>query len=207
MRILFALLALCISFSAQAIPITLSGASGNGNFEIGAPVQGMKGGYLVTSFGAKVDACPSGQMIIDPETGEEIHDWYDPITGIEAADCTFTNIGGFSDIGFGFNVFTGFFFKLDPEHGTPRVASPGHSDLFLGPDGTYSYAIYTHVGLFGGGGSYAAVGYPLCSPFPGGGATGGCFPGEVFPAPEPTAAALLAAPALALWGLRRRRSA
>jgi len=199
---LLALLLLCTSYNAHAIGISFSGPSLGGTFSIGNPIAGIKGGYEVTSFFANVGTCPSGQTFIDPDTGQEWYDWIDPITHVEYQDCRMNIIGGMSGWGFGFNVFTGFFFKLDNSHSTPRVASTGHSDLFLYDDGTYSHAIYTHSGIYSGG-TYTVAGFPLCSPFPGGGATGGCFPNEAFPAPEPMAFMLLPAVLLALVANRR----
>lgn len=77
----------------------------------------------------------------------------------------------------------------------------------------YAWAFATHSGFqheYGDWNEFAAFAVrdgDVCSAFPGGGATGGCFPGPgPFPAPEPTTFALACAALLGVNATRRRKA-
>ncbi len=183
MRMLFAFLSLCISCSAQAIPEKYSiffygpGKVNQGQLTIGDETQ--PGLFQITSGSANVGLCPP-----DKFDGEQIH------------DCKVV-LGGIGDyLGNAYfrpdslELFTDSFGEWVPGI-VMQTGHVGHAymQMLYGPYGGYDghYSVWSNNPSSGW---YKIVEF-----------------GEERPiiVPEPTAGALLAVPALALWAVRRRR--
>jgi len=183
MRMLFAFLALCISCSAQAIPEKYSiffygpGLINEGQLWIGE--EESPGLFVVTNGFANVGLCP-----FDEFDGEQIHDCKVGLGGL----------GGYKgDVRF--NPISRELFTLEADIVFPsalmQTTGDGHAAILMSNDPHRGYdGSYTIWSNNPSSGWYKIVEF-----------------GEERPliVPEPTAGALLAVPALALWAVRRRR--